>query len=50
MIAEGVIKEHEGPSECKSKPRILPQDNDIRVNLDYRNANKELLNTHCPIL
>ena len=49
LIKEGVFEEHEGPTEWISNPVIVPKDNDIRVTVDYRNVNKHLLNTHCPI-
>ena len=49
LIAEGVFEEHEGPAEYISNPVLVPKDDGLRVTVDYRNVNKHLLNTHCPI-
>ena len=49
LIQEGVFEEHEGPAEYISNPVLVPNDDKLRVTVDYRNVNKHLLNTHCPI-
>ena len=50
MVQEGIFKVHLGPTEWLSNPVIVcKDDNSIRITIDYRNLNKSLLTTHCPI-
>ena len=49
MIRQGIFEECEGPNEYISNPVIVPNGDDIRITVDYRNLNKSLLNSHHPI-
>ena len=50
MISKGIFDEYNGPNEWISNPVIIPKEDGIlRITGDYRNMNKHLINTHCPI-
>ena len=50
MISKGIFEEYNRPNEWISNPVIIPkEDGLLRITVDYRNMNKHLINTHCPI-
>ena len=50
QMIEGVFEEYNGPNEWISNPVIVPKDDkSIRITIDYRNVNKSVINSHCPI-